>query len=305
MTLVFGKTGAQGVFAYQAGVDSVRADGFYQILLTPELVAKCKPDLSDVRILGPGNRFVSYVLKDSWAGKTGEAEWMTIPGAVLTQKDSVNRHTYIFLQFPEAYEIDRLAFMIRDPAFYRREAQVSAEGVHPGEWIGATGITLLPGAPMARLPAFRTRRLRIDIDNADNAPLSITEVGCFQLSHCLLAYMKAGVDYRIVAGDARAAVPDYDLKYFTDSLKTAPPKLHLGPVRQTAVVNTDKGKQLTAKGVKGAGKGVPGAGNPGGGDGGHSGVLLWSILLLVLLLLLYLSLKLARATAQKDAKDRL
>ena len=102
MALVFCKGGAQGVFAWRANVDTVRADGFYQVLLTPALVAKCRVDLADVRILGPGNRFVSYVLKDSWENGKKEDEWMTIPGAVISQKDSSNKHTYVALRFPEA-----------------------------------------------------------------------------------------------------------------------------------------------------------------------------------------------------------
>ncbi|HEX3933568.1 MAG TPA: hypothetical protein VHW43_02745, partial [Puia sp.] len=59
------RAGAQGMFTYQAKLDSIAADDFYQIILTPELVAKCRPDLGDLRILGPDKRFVSYVLKDS------------------------------------------------------------------------------------------------------------------------------------------------------------------------------------------------------------------------------------------------
>jgi len=134
MTLFFCKGGAQGVFAFRARLkDTVSADGFYQILLTPEVVAKCRVDLADVRILGPDNRFVSYVLKNSRAGKKEEEEWLSISGAVFTQKDSSNKHTYVYLRFPEAYEIDWVAFMIRDPTFYKREAKVSAAGANPGQ----------------------------------------------------------------------------------------------------------------------------------------------------------------------------
>ncbi|HEY4063226.1 MAG TPA: hypothetical protein VGM30_15075 [Puia sp.] len=298
MLLVFGKTRAQGVFSWQANVDSttpIKADGFYQILLTPEVLAKCKADLSDVRILGADNRFVSYVLKDS-LDKNGEPEYMAIPGAVITQKDSSNKHTYIYLQFPEAYETDWVAFMIRDPAFYRREALVSAEGAHPDEWTEAAKITILPHMPMYRLPTLKTRRLRIDIDNADNAPLLINDVGCLQLSHCLLAYLKAGMDYKVVAGDVQAAAPDYDLRYFTDSLKTTPPSLLLGGIKPASIINTDRAKPAPPP----AGKVLQAP-----ADGNHNGILLWSIIILVLLLLIYLSVKLAKAIPPKDEQDRL
>ena len=288
MALVFCKGGAQGVFAWRANVDTVRADGFYQVPLTPALVAKCRVDLADVRILGPGNRFVSYVLKDSWENEKKEDEWMTIPGAVISQKDSSNKHTYVALRFPEAYEIDWVAFMIKDPVFYKREARVRAEGTGPGEWAEVARITILPRTPMIRVPRVKTRELRIDIDNADNAPLVINDVGCFQLSHCLLAYLKAGVDYQVVAGDSQAAVPDYDLKYFTDSVKVAPPTLLLGAIARAAVANNEP-PPVVAGGVK---------------ERGGQGLLLWSILLAVLVLLVYFSFRMVKAITQKERNDR-
>ena len=299
MALVFCRSGAQGVFAWRARLeDTVRADGFYEILLTPEVVAKCRADLADVRILGPDNRFVSYVLKNSQTGKQEEDEWMSIPGVVFTQKDSSNKHTYIYLRFPEAYEIHWVAFMIRDPQFYKREAQVSAEGTNPGEWSEITRITMLPRTPMIRIPTVKARELRIDIDNADNAPLVIDDAGCFQLAHCLLAYLKAGVAYQVVAGDKQAAAPDYDLRYFTDSVKTTPKTLTLGAIERTGLVNTDRapvGDTALAAATAKKDTHKPER---------AQGLLLWSILLAVLVLLVYFSFRMVKAITQKERNDR-
>ncbi len=50
-------------FAYSATLDTVRQAGFYRITLMPDLVAKCKQDLSDLRIGNQYGKFEPYVLK--------------------------------------------------------------------------------------------------------------------------------------------------------------------------------------------------------------------------------------------------
>jgi hypothetical protein len=269
--------GAQGVFSWRAPIDSVASDGFYQIRLDPVLVAKSKTDLADVRILGPGGRFVSYVLKDSRGSDSAERTRLSLPPAVMVQKDSSDKRSYIDLLFSEAYEIDWLLFVIRDPVFYKREAQLFVEGAHPGEWTSAAFITLSPGNGMVSVPVVKSRHLRVAISNADNAPLVVREVMAFQASRWLIAYLKAAAAYEVLTGNTQAGAPEYDLRYFTDSLKTTPPILAVGSGRQASFANE--------KPVAQAGKGEPVQ---------RSGLLLWIILFVILILLVYFSVKLAR-----------
>jgi len=280
--------GAQGVFAWRAPIDSIVRDGFYQIRLTPEIVAKCKTDLADVRILGPGGRFVSYVMKDSRRSDSVEQEREAVPGAVMVQKDSSDKHSYVDLRFPEAYEIDWLLFTVRDPLFYKREARLFVEGLRTGEWTTAAFITLAPGSGLIPIPAVKSGHLRLVISNADNAPLVIREVAGFQASRRLIAYLKAGGGYEVLAGDVQAGAPEYDLKYFTDSLKTVPPTLVPGPARHTAFANSKAGE--------------PPAGTA---PAGKPGLLLWGILLAILILLVYFSVRMVKAITQREPHDRI
>lgn len=269
--------GAQGVFAWSAPIDSIVSDGFYQIRLSPGIVAKSKADLADVRILGPGGRFVSYVLKDSRGSDSAEKIRLPLPAATMIQKDSSDKRSYIDLRFSEAYEIDWLLFVIRDPVFYKREAQLFVEGGRSGEWTSVAFITLFPGNGMVPIPVVKSRHLRIAISNADNAPLVVREVTGFQASRWLIAYLKAGEDYEVLTGNTLASAPEYDLKYFTDSLKATPPILLPGPARHAAFAN-DKPEAPAVKVVPTQ----------------RSGLLLWSILFVILILLVYFSVKLVR-----------
>lgn len=54
--------GGQALFTYQAELGNVQQAGFYKIVLDPSVVAKCKDDISDIRILDDNNRQVPYIL---------------------------------------------------------------------------------------------------------------------------------------------------------------------------------------------------------------------------------------------------
>jgi hypothetical protein len=215
-----------------------------------------------------------------------------IPGAEMAQKDSSNKHPYISVEFPEAYAIDWIGLLIHSPLFYKRQLQILAEG-SAGEWVVITGTDIDPTKKLFKVPALKTRRLHIDIANADNAPLVIGEVVCFQTTRYLLAYLRAGESYRLFTGNVQAVAPDYDLKYFTDSLKTTRGQLSIDslqrigsqdqPVAMTPIETT---KETSV-------------------HKDRSGLLLWGCLLAVLLFLVYFSIRMVKAIAKKDAHDRI
>ncbi|HEX3934039.1 MAG TPA: hypothetical protein VHW43_05135, partial [Puia sp.] len=214
------------------------------------------------------------------------------PGAKMVQKDSSNKHSYISVEFPEAYVIDWIGLVIHSPVFYKRQLQILAEG-NMGQWVAVTGSDIDPAEKMFKIPTIKTRRLRIDIANGDNAPLVIGDVACFQTTRYLLAYLRAGGVYRLFTGNVQAVAPDYDLRYFTDSLKTTPRKLSIDslqrigsqdqPMTMTRIENT---KETSV-------------------HKDHSGLLLWSCLLAVLLFLVYFSIRMVKAIAKKDTHDRI
>lgn len=287
------RAAAQGPFMYAANMDTVSRDGFYEIVLTPEIVAKCRADMGDLRVLGPDKRFVSYALKDSQEARMPSAG-MAISEAQMVQKDSNDRHSYLTVTFPEAYSIDWVGFAVRKPAFFKRSLQILAEGTHPGEWTIVGDAELNPEKKLFRVPTVKTHRLDIAIANADNAPLEISNITCYQTKRYLVAWLRAGEAYRLYTGNAQATAPDYDLKYFTDSLKTIPQQLFVHslqrigsedqPVVQTPAIPAGE-KTATTK--------------------DHSSILLWSCLLVMLLFLVYFSVRMVKAIGKKDTHDRI
>lgn len=76
---------AQDSFAYKAPLDTISQAGFYRVILTPEVLAKCADeDLSDIRISHagawpgesgntPAGTFIPYVLKTDFPAYHGES----------------------------------------------------------------------------------------------------------------------------------------------------------------------------------------------------------------------------------------
>jgi hypothetical protein len=389
---------AQDTFAYQASLDTVRQAAFYKIMLTPDLVAKCRQGLPDLRISDQDGRFISYVLKSdlpvlstdgfrefhilsnqqikdstteaviangtssplnylllvmknssahrtaTLSGSDDRRKWYAIreqielqeagsdtadhfvqsvafpsssyhyfkiilndkgllplhilkagmytrsftsgmyqdvPDPVIRQKDSSDKHSYITLSYKEPYRIDKLDLGIRGPALYRRHARIYETGAAQRSLIFE--FTLDPLNTSFRIPPVKTSTLLIDISNEDNAPLLIQRATSRQLDQFLVAWLQPGLSYRLLAGNARVTVPEYDLKYFVDTVSRNMEEIRAGALQH---IDSPKGPVLAA-----------------GKD--HSALLLWSIIAGVLFLLIFLSVKMLKAIPGKDAQDRL
>src|ERR1700712_3940213 len=70
-------TQAQAGFQHRAMLDSVRAPGFYQINLLPNLTAALRSDMKDLRITGNGKE-VPYILK-SYVPAFNESKFRELP----------------------------------------------------------------------------------------------------------------------------------------------------------------------------------------------------------------------------------
>jgi hypothetical protein len=284
-----------------ARVDSVTRTGFYRIILPPQLVAKCRSDLSDLRIYKPDGTTVPYVLRTGIHDKMN-AGYLPLPDPTISQKDSGNKHSYYRLQYNDAYRIERLSLIISNPILYKRTVRIMAEENSTTDK-PVTCVSIDPKDTVFLLPAVKAKVLLIDIANGDNAPLVIRKVVSAQSGIYLLAYLLAGEGdrYELGAGDSLVGPPDYDLHYFTDSLQQHPFDIGLQPVRLRT------GTALAGSTVKQtAGAGGPASGANGAAAAGRkSGLLLWSILIFILIMLTFISIKLARAVSQKEKHDRL
>jgi uncharacterized membrane protein len=388
---------AQQGFAYRSELDTARQTGLYKITLMPDLLAKCKEDLSDLRIVDSAGNAVPYVEKSDLplftsenftpfpilsnvklvdsntevvlanglpgnisslllvmknisvrrtailSGSDDRAKWFAIrehielqeagsdtadhfvqsisfpssnyrffkliledkgllpvnllgagittrsftigkylgvPFPALVQKDSNDKHSYISLQYRDRYRIDKINLLVRGPLLFKRNARLYDRSKGGDRLLGET--TLSPGNTSFTIPAVKTDSLMIEIDNEDNKPLLLQAVQTAQLNQYLLTWLQAGSRYSLLAGNANAQTPGYDLKYFVDSLTKDPQEIPTGPVQPIA----------------------PGIAVVSAPHTDHSGLLLWGILSIVLVLLASLSYKMMKSIPKDSNHDR-
>ena len=384
---------AQDTFAYEAPLDTIAQAGFYKIILTPKVVAKCRQDLSDVRIRDPHGQFTPYVLQSDFPTLTGETfsefpilpvkkeadstgdvqiahwsagpihslllyirnisvrrnctlsgsddghKWFVIkehiplepsyadnmdyyiqridfpasnyrffkiiqeekgalpvnifragvatqhagsgryrltPAPEITQKDSSNHHSYITLTYHEPYLIEHLEVEIKGPALYKRKVRLFSKEDPSMD----VTFDIDPANHSFQLPPTKGKILVMDISNEDNAPLVVSKVATSQLERYLLTWLQPGAGYRLLMGNAQAAAPTYDLKYFVDSVSREP--VAIIPGRLLAVSK-------------------PAA--PPAASKDRSGVMLWVIISIVLVLLVFLSIKMLKAIPGNQQKE--
>jgi hypothetical protein len=264
-------------------IDNVPKGGFYRVVLAPEFVAECRLDLSDIRIRDQFAQETPYVLKSDTHHDSLNAGMLAIPDPQISRKDSSNRHTYYRLRYDATYRIDRLSLVIREPALFKRQAAIFTGNDSSAQEVQT--ITIDPMDTAFNVPPVKAKYLLIDVANEDNAPLDISRVATAQSGIYLVTLLKPDHRYELICGDPEARAPNYDLHFFTDSMKEVPALVGLGPI-QRLEKDYDRLSRNRSR--------------------GRSGVaLLWSLVTVIGLLLLYVSVKLAKAVDKRDFGKKL
>lgn len=277
-----------------AELDTIGSTGFYRIVLPPALVAKCRADLSDLRLVKPDGTTVPYVLRTRSNDRLN-AGYLALPNPTIVRKDSSNKHSYYKLQYDDAYRIDRLSLSVSDPVLYKRDVRIMAYRDSAG-FVQVANVSIDPHDTAFLLPGVKTHTLLVDVTNDDNPPLTITRAASAQSGIYILTYLVAISHYGYVleTGLGENDPPDYDLHYFTDSLSRHPLNLGLQPIHlyETSFVSVRDTALKTATAATAKTDRVP--------ANRRSGILLWVVVSLILLLLIYVSVRLARAVDNKD-----
>jgi len=171
--------------------------------------------------------------------------YFKVPGVRVSKRDS-DKVTYIDIKLNDNYLVNKVDFNITAPKYYKRDV-----GVYQVDKQNRTLVSnaeLFSGKSNSLLFAAKGNELELQIDNGDNAPLSIKNVEVFQADQFIVTYLDAGQSYQLLTGDKKASAPDYDLKFFIDSIHQHIPEISHTPVMKnmayqihTTIVKKDKG----------------------------------------------------------------
>jgi hypothetical protein len=193
-------------------------DDLYVTTMAPSDLGRLRPDLGDLRVVDDASRQVPYILEPSAAEVSVPLEVEPVPGPAGSR---VSRYRLRAAaqrggERP-ALPLHGVALDVPEPFFDRRaRVLVPGEGKRRGT-LADTAVRrqLQPSAderPAVRLewaPTF-ARELELEIDEGDNAPLSLAAVGGLVRVPRITFPAGAGA-YRLLLGNPAAEPPRYDL----------------------------------------------------------------------------------------------
>jgi len=218
-------------FNWQAELEQVPKSGFYNIVLSPEVVVKTKNlNLNDIRIY-QGKIEIPYLLRK----KTDTLDNTLVPAPVVkTREDREQKQTMVSISFDAPYQIDKIELEVQGFKFYRRNAYIASDNPdynsrqryskpyhRINEFIITSGkpiLVFLPGNS-------RHQNLTIIVENEDNPALVIKGLKAYQTNMYLTAYLEKERTYLMKMGLADLESPKYDLNYFSDSISRTSPSI--------------------------------------------------------------------------------
>ena len=161
-----------------------------------------------------------------------QQSYVELPQPNFVQKDSGNV-SRITLKFKDSYQLNRLHLNLSGTKFFMRRVHLyQVEGNNRYE-IADTQI--LSAKPVQELFIHaRGPQIELEIFNGDNPVLKLEEVHAFQIRQSIISYLEKGQPYTLLLGNPKASEPNYDIKFFTDSIKTQLPEINTGTLMKNA-----------------------------------------------------------------------
>ena len=148
-------------------------------------------------------------------------------------EDRANKKTIVQLSFDSRQVIDGIQFLISEPKFFRRKAElfvpyVSVKKRQKISTLESAGILQLDSKTQNKFDIGQIfeKNITVEIENEDNAPLMISQIKLFQNPLSVVADLKVGENYTVIV-DSTLSVPRYDLDYFEDRFKDDMPKIQV------------------------------------------------------------------------------
>ena len=220
-------------------------DNYFQSITFPASTYKYFKIRVDNKRKSPLNILQVGVYQDEL--RTSRLDKLPLP--FLTQKDSSNTITYLYLQFDLKYQVYKLHLEIPAPKYYKRKLRVY-DAVSKQKKL-LQEIELISGEAGDLYIHAKTNKIHIEIENEDNAPLTIRKIKAFQSSKVIIAYLENDVNYKLIFADSLAKAPRYDLAAFTEAnkgilleLSSSPVSKNVGYKLNSSVLKSDYTKLM-------------------------------------------------------------
>ncbi|HEY5407680.1 MAG TPA: hypothetical protein VIJ92_11345 [Ginsengibacter sp.] len=170
-------------------------------------------------------------------------KYIELPRPAVLQKDSLNKKSYVQLNFNDFYKINKLEIHAEGPKYFKRSFSITKN--NNGNYNYLLDGYLISDSSNIFIIDARTKHLQLTINNEDNSPLTIG-ADAYQLNTSLLTYLQANKRYYLFFGDSTAQFPKYDLEFFKDSVEKNPADISIKSIENGNVIH-EKSKGSSEK----------------------------------------------------------
>jgi hypothetical protein len=166
-------------FKFKAGIEAVRETGFYNIILSPQLNARLKPDYSDLRIVNSSGKWIPHLLRLPSGEQTNHPVLWDL--VLVKNENSPAQSEWIVRT--DKWEITNLAFTLRNTEV-QRFGNLTGSDDSSHWFIINDSILISPRKSednsrsefKTHFPANSYRYYRLQVANKGKAPYSILRV---------------------------------------------------------------------------------------------------------------------------------
>lgn len=165
---------------------------------------------------------IEFLTAGIYTQQSTDVTYSPVPYQQIIKKDS-NNVSYITIRLNDIYLVNQVKLKVSEPKYYKRDVSIyeidkkEPSVIYTGE--------LNSNRPGEIFLDAKANKLQLQITNGDNLPLKIADIKLLQADRYIVAYLEAGKPYELFTGDAKAEAPNYDLKFFTDSIHGKIPKI--------------------------------------------------------------------------------
>lgn len=167
------------------------------------------------------------------------------PASLKISQDSDSKFTLVNIDFNNKEVLHQVSFHITNPKLYNRKATLysikKSKNHTQKDMIRSFELNSSQRNSFFLQESFGKNYV-IEIENHNNKPLEIREILFFQRAVSVVAELKSGENYTLQTGNPNAVDPNYDLKYFADTLSTEIPETKITNIRYETTIKASAQK---------------------------------------------------------------